>query len=1078
MALVVCGGTTLISKFSTAATTAASDAAATAEGAISAVEVVQAFGVANILAQEHLQLLLRAFAPGVRKAIAGAAMLGSVYFVAYAANALAFWQGSRMIANDEGSGGAGTIYAVVFLILDASFVIGSFGPFLQTFALAASAGGRVFELIDHPEADINVYSDGGLPTTAEELAQNIKFEHVSFVYPARPCVRVLDGINLQIIAGTVTGVVGASGGGKSTLAALLLRFYDPCSGKITIGDHDLRDFHIASLRQQIALVDQDPILLAGTIMENISHGIPEKADLCEKDIRERCIRAAREANAHDFITALPLGFLTEVGPSGGARLSGGQKQRICLARAFVRDPKLLILDEPTSDLDAKSEALVVEALFRTAQYSGRTTLMIAHRLSTVKACDDIMVVGAGEVLEHGTHDELMSRDGPYQALVKAQRIEADPDALEGSVAGPSKETTETKRKAHLITAEEPEKDPADAASTPDSTSSTWRSFVRCLSLSRQERPLAILGVLASFITGSIITGEAIIFGNLINVLKQSDDSTRLLREARSYCVMFFGLALVAFCAYLTSGVCFGIVSERLIMRTKDISLQTIFRQDLEWFHESGHSASALMSSMTMDSGHLSGLSGVIIGMIFSVTASIVGGIILAHVVAWKIAIVLLAAVPVMVVAGYLRLRVLALFEQRHESAYSGAAALASEACTSIRTIAALGREKYVLELYKKKLEKPYQESLRFIAIGNLFLALALAITYFVYSLAYWWGSKLVRSGEYSVLQFFIVLPALLFSAQAAGQMFSVAPEITRAKAAASSVFALHDQKPRIMPMCTSSEKLIEPAAKESSVASSSSSGSGLLLKRPGTKIEFRDVTLTYSSRQEVDVLKQLNLVIHRGQFVAFVGPSGAGKSSTIGLLERFYVPSSGQILFDGKDIAEMPVEQHRERIALVSQSPDLFAGSVAFNVGLGARKGQTVAQEDIESACRRCGVHEFIMSLPDSYNTPCGLNGSQLSGGQKQRIAIARALIRDPEILLLDEATSALDAHSEIAIQEAVMAEAAASGRTTVLIAHRLSSVQKASKIFVLSQGCVVEEGTHEELVALGRVYASMPVRL
>lgn len=233
----------------------------------------------------------------------------------------------------------------------------------------------------------------------------------------------------------------------------------------------------------------------------------------------------------------------------------------------------------------------------------------------------------------------------------------------------------------------------------------------------------------SIVSGGIIIGEAIIFGNLIDTLNDQQDLGELKRNAAFFCLMFFILALIALGAYITSGSSFGIVSERLIRRVRVKSLETILRQDIEWFHETEHSPSALMSMLNMDAGHLSGLSGVILGTIFTVLTSMGGGIILAHIVAWKVAVVLLAAVPIVLFSGFMRLRILAKFQQRHETAYLGASTLATEAVNSIRTVSSLGREKDIISLYRQAVDKPYKESLRFIVWGNVWLAFALAITY-------------------------------------------------------------------------------------------------------------------------------------------------------------------------------------------------------------------------------------------------------------------------------------------------------------------------------------------------------------
>lgn len=326
------------------------------------------------------------------------------------------------------------------------------------------------------------------------------------------------------------------------------------------------------------------------------------------------------------------------------------------------------------------------------------------------------------------------------------------------------------------------------------------------------------------------------------------------------------------------------------------------------------------------------------------------------------------------------------------------------------------------------------------------------------------GARQVRNGNYGDLQFFIVLPALLFSAQSAGQIFSLSPEMSRAGVAARSVFSLHDQKPTIMDEFVLQGKSLDSVTSSCPSEKSTSTSQG--------RIDFINASLCYASKPNRPALENINITVLLGEFVAFVGPSGAGKSTMISLLQRFYDPTAGSVHLDGEDIRKMPVSQHRGRIGLVPQDPDLFPGSISYNISLGAAPGQTVSEDDIHAICKKCGIHEFIMSLPEGYSTECGTNGSKLSGGQKQRVAVARALIRSPEVLLLDEYTSALDAHSEQQIKEAV--DGAAMGRTTVVVAHRLSTVQHADRIYVFDRGKVLESGSHAELVAAGGLYAGM----
>ncbi|KUJ06999.1 P-loop containing nucleoside triphosphate hydrolase protein [Mollisia scopiformis] len=1060
MILVIIIGTSILNHYSNRVLEGTSSAASIAEGAIKAVQVVQAFDAFESLTADHENHLTRAMKDGVKKANTGAIMLGSIFFIAYAANALAYWQGSKLVRNNISTGSAGTVYAIVFLILDASFVIGAAGPFIQSFSHAATAGNRIYSLIDYPDIPIDVYSQDGVRADDDTFGPNkeIIFSNVSFAYPARPEEIVLNSVNFEIKTGSTVGIVGASGSGKSTIAALLLRLYDPAQGQIQVDGHSIPEYNLSSFRNQIALVDQNPAVFSGTIYSNIKDGY-KGAEISEDEMRGRCIKAAKAADAWSFIELLPNGLDTRLGEPSGTKLSGGQKQRVCLARALVADPALLVLDEATSALDTISEAAILTSLGTTRSMGNRTTVMIAHRLAPVRSADNIIVMGKGEILEQGDHESLLSRsEGVYRKLIEAQQFSSD-DASEVSMLD----------KADLVVEATPGLDSdEDVMKVSDikevvseaeiQTFGTFAILQRCLALSRSRAFFTCLGLVGSLTTGGLILGESIIFGHLVELLNGDVPSDRV----NFFCLMFFVVALAALAGYTISGSSFGLVSEHLILRTRDLSLRTILRQDMEWFLQPGRSASLLTSVISMDAGHLSGLSGVIIGTIVSALVSVVGGAILAHIVAWKIAIVLFATSPVVILAGFFRFRILSKLEEKNQKAYTEAAALASEACSSIRTIAVLGIERETSQRFHLAVDKFKDQTFRHTALGNLLLAYTHSLMwsrYFVYALAYWWGARQVRSGENTTLQFFTVLPAILFSAQAAGQIFSLAPDIGRAKGAASRVFALHDQKPTI-----DIRSSIDAPRESIKLPPTPSKSMG--------NISFQNVTLAYRSRPDAPVFTNLNLDIKAGETVALVGRSGAGKTSTISLIERFYDPTSGSVLLDEVDIRSVPVSQHRARISLVAQDPDLFSGTVAFNVGLGARPGHKATDEEIIAACKAVGIHEFISSLPDGYNTQCGNNGSQLSGGQKQRVAIARAYIRDPEILLLDEATSALDTHSEQQIQRAI--QLAAKKRTTIMIAHRLTSVMNADRILVFEKGKIVEEGRHEELMKGGGIYEQM----
>ncbi|KAL1311276.1 hypothetical protein AAFC00_001463 [Neodothiora populina] len=1060
MITIVVVGSSRVAKYARAASEYTESAARIAEGSIDAVRVVQAFGMADRLSDEHSRLLRLAARFAIRKSMAGAIMLGCVYFVAYAANALAFWEGSNIAIATEAHN-AGTIYAVVFLILDAAFVVGQFGPFLGVFATAAASGEKIFAILDRPQPDIDVYSTQGSTPDENTMHSDICFNSVSFAYPARTAVRALESLDLTLEGGAMNAIVGPSGSGKSTFVSLLLRLYDVSSGKITIGGHDICDFNITGLRNYISLVDQESVIFSGSVLDNIRHGLNDSS-LTTNQVEELCNEAAEAANL-DFVEYLPEGMHTQIGLGGNAQLSGGQRQRICLARALVKKPSILLLDEPTSALDATSERLVMDSVRRAAA-NGTTVVMVAHRLSTVMDSKKIVLMGAGQVIEQGSHDYLIGLDGAYKNLVHAQRLgETSSDESEDEVSERlSRDTVTPGEKQKLSSVEEKYTPLRQAENQSETRSGFFYLLGRCLKLARSDSLLVYAGLIGSLVSGGIILGEAIIFGNLVTLLNGDIQSQNFRDRADFFCLLFFVLSLIALVSYSLSGCAFGVVSAHFVAKVQNISLRSILRQDMQWF--TGQSASSLMTSLSSDAGQLSCLSGVALGTIFTVATSVIGGMILAHVVAWKIAIVLLAAVPVMVLAGYVRLRVLALSEARHRSAYNDAASIAAEACRAIRTIAAIGRERGTYEAYAAAIKKPYDHGIRFTFIANTLLALSFSITYFVYALAYWWGARQVREGTYGQLQFFIVLPALLFSAQSAGQVFSLSPEMSRAGVAARNVFALHDQKPTIIDTNNKTSDSISTL--------DSSTKSGKTLAVCNGQIDLVDVSLCYPSKPNAPAVKNLNIAIKPGEFIAFVGPSGAGKSTIISLLQRFYDPTFGTVKVDGEDIRKVPVEWHRSRLGLVPQEPDLFPGSISYNIGLGAAPGQQVTDDKIIEVCKRCGIHDFIMSLPEAYNTECGTNGSKLSGGQRQRVAVARALIRSPQVLLLDEYTSALDAHSEQHIKKAV--DGAAEGRTTIVVAHRLSTIQNATRIYVFDDGEVQEVGTHDQLVAAGGLYASL----
>lgn len=461
----------------------------------------------NQLCRDHVTFMHESTHASIKKAVFAALQAASVYFIAYSANALAFYLGSR----ETSGGNAGTVYAVVFLILDASFVVGQFAPFLEIFARAASAKSTIQELLDASKnADISgTYRQNDLKP--ELSGCDIKFQDVEFSYPARATVQVLQGLDLHVQAGSFTAIVGTSGGGKSTLLSLLLGIYD-YRGRIDFGTTDVKTIDSNHLRSKIAVLDQDSILFSASLFDNVCYGLIGQ-ELPDEEKEERCRKALQDANV-DFLHQLPDGIHTRL--SNEVQLSGGQKQRVCLARALVKQPAVLVLDEPTSALDARSEIAVVDAVKKVAA-AGTTVIMIAHRLSTTLDADWIAVLSGGKVVEQGTPQELSTSESVFRGLMHAQNTNFDQSRAQ-STAGLDgmRQVTGTGSRESSAAGTHTNSD-TEKAVIKQVKIGMWTLAKRVGRILKPDGWLAVVGLVASTISGGILLGQAIVFGNLITV---------------------------------------------------------------------------------------------------------------------------------------------------------------------------------------------------------------------------------------------------------------------------------------------------------------------------------------------------------------------------------------------------------------------------------------------------------------------------------------------------------------------------------------------------------------------------------
>ncbi|KAG1732478.1 P-loop containing nucleoside triphosphate hydrolase protein [Suillus lakei] len=1039
-----------VSKYTQLSLKHVAEAGSLAEEVISTIRTAQAFGTQKVLSGIYDKNIDVTRVVDARASIWQGAGLGCLFFVIYAAYALAFDFGTTLI--NEGQADAGQVVNVFMAILIGSFSLALLAPELQAITRACGAAAKLFATIERVP-DIDSANPGGLKPA--KVTGEITFEDVKFNYPSRVDVPILKGINITFPAGKTTALVGASGSGKSTIVSLTERFYDPLSGSVMLDGTDLRELNIKWLRSQIGLVSQEPVLFATTIRGNVAHGLvgTPYEDASDEEKFQLIKAACIKSNADSFISHLPQGYDTMVGERGFL-LSGGQKQRVAIARAIVSDPRILLLDEATSALDTRSEGIVQDALDKAA--AGRTTITIAHRLSTIKDADCILVMGEGLVLERGTHTELLAdENGAYFRLVTAQTLrEGHEDGdLDAGISSDEKDLEKPRPEELLDRKSTIRSIGSDVVSQlkekvgDRATEEDYGLFYlmrRIGGLYREGFHRYLIGSFFAICNGAAYPASGIIYGRAISGFSATTNSERRYQGDRN-ALWFFILAVLYGLCVGFQNYFFASSAAVLTAKLRSMSFKAILRQDIEYFDNDKNSTGALTSNLSENPQKINGLAGVTLGTIIQSITTILAGLAIGFAYAWKPAIVGMACIPVLVSAGFIRLQVVVLKDKNNKAAHESSAQIACEAAAAIRTVASLTREEHCLDLYRRSLEGPVRKTTRTALWSNMLFALSQAMAFWVIALVFWYGATLVSRLEISTQSFFIALMSTVFGAMQAGNVFIFAPDVSSAKGAGNAIIRLLDSTPTIDAESTEGK----------SVPSETIKG----------HIQLENVHFSYPTRPGFRVLRGLSLTIEPGTYVALVGSSGCGKSTVIQLLERFYDPLSGRILLDGELIDEFNVQAYRQQISLVSQEPTLYAGTIHFNILLGAARSESeVTQEEIEAACRDANILDFIQSLPDGFNTEVGGKGSQLSGGQKQRIAIARALLRNPKVLLLDEATSALDSNSEKVVQEAL--DKAAKGRTTIAIAHRLSTIQNADCIHFIKDGRVSESGTHDELLA------------
>ncbi|KAJ0763300.1 putative ABC-type xenobiotic transporter [Helianthus annuus] len=1022
-----------------------------ADQAISSIRTVYSYVGEQQTIDKFSNALETSMRLGIKQGFTKGLMIGSMGMV-FVTWAFVAWVGSYLVTQKGETGGPVFVSAICVIMAGLSTM--SALPNVPFISEAKAATSRMFEMINRvPRIDINKTKGKTIPS----VRGDIEFRNVDFSYPSRPDTPILQGLNLRVKAGKTVGLVGGSGSGKSTVISLIERFYDPVNGDILLDGHRIKGLNLKWLRSQMGLVNQEPVLFATSIKENILFGN-------EGVSNELVELAAKRANAHDFIVKLPESYETQVGQFG-IQLSGGQKQRIAIARALLKEPKILLLDEATSALDSESERVVQEALDQASV--GRTTIIVAHRLTTIRKADKIVVLRSGKVIESGSHEELMQNNGgAYYQMVQLQQSAAQSQNLD-SPHTPIRNTNRrrnyspqtprtpisiqasfqnspmspfspavsinTVHSVQMISYEESD-DEYDIISNPNP--SQWR----LLKMNAPEWKRAVLGCLGASGFGAITPIHAYCLGSVVSVYFLTDKS-KIKSEIAIYCIIFVGLGVLCFFTNLLNHHNFAVMGERLTKRVREKLLENVLTFEIGWFDRDENTSAAVCARLATEASLIRSLVGDRISLLVQVVFSAFLSFLISLIINWRVAAVMISVQPLLIVSIYSKTVLMKSLSSKAKKAQNEGTQLASEAVVNHRTITAFVSQERIMRLYAETLKGPRKECIKQSWFSGLGLSASQFITTAAISLAFWYGGREMNKGNVTAKQMFQVFFILMTTGKNIADAGSMSSDLSKGGGAVRSVLAVLDRKTEIDP----------------------NDSNGLTARRINGDIELKNVYFSYPSRPEQMIFQGLSLKIEAGKTVALVGQSGSGKSTVIGLIERFYDPMKGCVLVDQRDLKNYNLRSLRSHIALVSQEPTLFAGSVRYNIVYGKEEA---SEAEIRKAAKLANAHEFISSMKDGYETYCGERGVQLSGGQKQRIALARAILKNPAILLLDEATSALDSVSEKLVQEAL--EKMMVGRTCVVVAHRLSTIQKSDSISVIKNGKVVEQGSHTELLALG----------
>ncbi|KAG7559080.1 ABC transporter type 1 transmembrane domain [Arabidopsis thaliana x Arabidopsis arenosa] len=917
-----------------------------AEQAISSVRTVYAFSGERKTISKFSTALQGSVKLGIKQGLAKGITIGS-NGITFAMWGFMSWYGSRMVMYHGAQGG--TVFAVTAAIAIGGVSLGGGLSNLKYFFEAASVGERILEVINRvPKID----SDNPDGHKLEKIRGEVEFKNVKFVYPSRLETSIFDDFCLRVPSGKTVALVGGSGSGKSTVISLLQRFYDPLAGEILIDGVSIDKLQVKWLRSQMGLVSQEPALFATTIKENILFG---KEDASMDDV----VEAAKASNAHNFISELPHGYETQVGERG-VQMSGGQKQRIAIARAIIKSPTILLLDEATSALDSESERVVQEALENAS--IGRTTILIAHRLSTIRNADVISVVKNGHVVETGSHDELMENlDGQYATLVHLQQIEKQDSDVNinvsmqvGPISDLSKDIRSSSRVSTLSRSSSANSvtGPSTIKNLAEDNKPQLPSFKRLLAMNLPEWKQALYGCISATLFGAIQPAYAYSLGSMVSVyfLTSHDE---IKEKTRIYALSFVGLAVLSFLINISQHYNFAYMGEYLTKRIRERMLSKVLTFEVGWFDRDENSSGAICSRLAKDANVVRSLVGDRMALLVQTVSAVTIAFTMGLVIAWRLALVMIAVQPVIIVCFYTRRVLLKSMSKKAIKAQDESSKLAAEAVSNVRTITAFSSQERIMKMLEKAQESPRRESIRQSWFAGFGLAMSQSLTSCTWALDFWYGGRLIQDGYITAKALFETFMILVSTGRVIADAGSMTTDLAKGSDAVGSVFAVLDRYTSIDPE--------DP--------------DGYQTERITGQVEFLDVDFSYPTRPDVIIFKNFSIKIEEGKSTAIVGPSGSGKSTIIGLIERFYDPLKGIVKIDGRDIRSYHLRSLRQHIALVSQEPTLFAGTIRENIIYGGAADKIDEAEIIEAA-KAANAHDFITSLTEGYDTYCGDRGA------------------------------------------------------------------------------------------------------